>query len=568
MNKFIIFVSSFKSKQKLLCLMLLGAFLYSGLKNIGYPFIWNDESETLMTAESVLKNGFPKVHFDNNIIYVPENAEWVGYNSKYDMNTAIPWFTYYFSTIPVFLSHFTEDLRTKTTIVRIPFFLMGFIGVMFVLYSIKPYFNSKTFNYIFIFFVFFEILSIPLVLNIRETRYYALSVFSAGILVFLINRFLILEKPFTKTSCFVIILVLFLSFQTQYIFFISISISIFLLLTILYLLKNSSKIKTTFFSKLLIKRNITFLGIIMGILILIMIPFIIFYDIFNVASAASRFYNPNLMSFKRHFSSIVDFLLNQDFLILALFSKVIFYITFSRLDKSKFRNLINIDKIFISSIFSTILMIVFIIMCSKMPFLFTRHYVFLQPLLIIGMTLDVFGLFEILNYNNLKFSISKFAFVFMFFIIFSFSLGSKIPFIKGHIAELNKPVQGPLDFIIPAIKEKYSNTRNITVATNYEELSYIFYLKCKVVLGYNYKDLKNDLNAKPDVLVYRKGWGHSVEPFNHYFQKAKYERVAFDVYDTRVNNITELNWFFENHKFKTRYALSDIEKADMYCLVK
>lgn len=561
------FITSLTSIPKIICVLLLFMFLYSGLKNIGYPFIWNDESETLMTAESVLKNGYPKVHHEGNIIYVPENAEWVGYNSKLDANTTIPWFTYYFSTIPVFLSHYTENFYTKTFIVRTPFFLMGFIGIMFVLYSIKPYFNSKTFNYIFIFYLFFEVLSVPLVLNIRETRYYALSVFFAGILVFLINRFLIFEKRFTKSSGFLIVLVLFLCFQTQYVFFISTVISISILLAILYFLKDSKKVKTTFFSKSLIKFNITYLVVMFGILIMMMIPFIIFYDIYNVAVAASRLYNPNYISFKTHLSNIIDFLLNQEFLILALFAKIIFYFVFGRVNKTKLPASFQIDKIFISSIYVCIIMVVFIIMCSKMPFLFTRHYIFLQPLLIIGMTLDVFGLYQTINHTT-KSSLSKFAYAGVFFIIFSISLGSKIQFIKGHIAELNKPVQGPLDFLIPAIKEKYGDTKLITVATNYEELSYIFYLKCKVVLGYNYKDLANDLKVKPDVLVYRKGWGHNVEPFNQYFQKAKYERVAFDAYDTRVNNITELNWFFENHKFKTRYALSENEKADLYYLVK
>lgn len=554
--------------QIILCFTFLSIFLYFGLKNIGYPLIWNDESETLMTAESILLNGYPKVHTNNNILYMPDEQTWIGYKKSIDANIAIPWFTYYFATIPVTLSHLSYDFYTRNILVRTPFFLLGFIGLLFLLYSVKAYFSSSIFNYVFVFFMFFESLSISLILNMREARYYSIVVFLGGVIVFFVNRYLLQNKKLGFVSLPLLILILFICFQTQYVFFASVIISLSIFTILLFLFKNSKSISLTFFAKENFKPNLIKLLIVIVSLSIMITPFVFFYDMIEIAAAAKKFYNPTSDSAKMHISKIIDFLLKEDFLILAIFSKVVFLGAYLSQKPASRINVKHIDNIFFSSLFVLIFMIVLIFMCSRMPFLFVRHFIFLQPLLAIGMALDVFGFVHFVN-NTSK---SKFAIIsigIIFFMIFCFSFTSKMPTIKGHFAEMNKQVKGPLDYIIPAIKEKYGdNTKNIVIATNYEELTYLFYLNCRVILGYNYKNLESDLKETPDVLVYRKNWGHAVEPFNSYFQKAKYERVAFEVFDSRVNNITEMNWFFENHKFKTKFAINENEKADVYYLVK
>lgn len=552
---------------KLIGVTIFILFLYSGIKNIGYPLIWNDESETLMTAESILVNGYPKVHTTNNIIFLPDNKEWTGYKKDIDANISIPWFPYYFSTIPVLLSRLSDDFNTRTLLSRIPFFLMGVLGLLFVIYSIKPFFSDTIFPYIFIFFFLFALLSVPLILNIKEARYYSIVVFLGGALIYLINRFIIFNKELKAIPILLLILTLFLSYQTQYIFFISLIITIGILLGLLFIFRKSNSIKTYFFSDQNLKKNFILIGIVLFTLIVMILPFYFFYDMYNIAIAANNFYKPSAQTYQIHFNKIFDFLLNQDFLILALLTKTLFYFSYFTLKPKEKTKYLQLDNIFLSSIFSLIFIVVFILMLCRMPFLFTRHFILLQPLLTIGMALDFFGFIYYSN-GTKNATIAKVSFISIFFIIFLFNLPKKMPFIKGHLAEMSKPVKGPLDYLIPAIKTKYGNTKNIVIATNYEELTYLFYLNCRVILGYNYKNIESDIKETPDVLIYRKNWGHGVEPFNIFLQKAKYEKESFEVFDSRVNNITELNWFFENHKFKTKFANADFEKTDLYYLSK
>src|SRR5437867_11263344 len=90
-------------------------------KNISYPLLWNDETDTAMAARQILKYGYPKVHDGKNIIFLPEEATWIGYKPAYDMNVAMTWGGFYFATIGVFFGDLVEDMYLKSALVRVPF---------------------------------------------------------------------------------------------------------------------------------------------------------------------------------------------------------------------------------------------------------------------------------------------------------------------------------------------------------------------------------------------------------------------------------------------------------------
>ena len=150
---------------------ILGAliilFCFSLFKNISYPLVWNDESEGIMAGQRILEYGYPKVHDGKNtVISSLAPGINVGYKEKYDANIIITWGNYYWCAIGVFLAKFTNDIYTKTAMLRLPFTVMGLFGLLIFVFSARKLFSSKEHFKIFAaLFVFVELFSIA---NIDE----------------------------------------------------------------------------------------------------------------------------------------------------------------------------------------------------------------------------------------------------------------------------------------------------------------------------------------------------------------------------------------------------------------
>jgi len=143
-------------------------------------------------------------------------------------------------------------------------------------------------------------------------------------------------------------------------------------------------------------------------------------------------------------------------------------------------------------------------------------------------------------------------------------------YITGYAYELTHQVKGPLDYTIPYIMQNYHKTDTLTIAVNFEELSYMYYLKSKLTVNFG-NNIKQDSVIIPDLIAYRKSW---VSPFLRIFDKfrreASYEKVSFPVKDYAVNNTPELNYPGApiDHVFKTPPPDSDQNKTDLYIRTK
>jgi len=101
----------------------------------------------------------------------------------------------------------------------------------------------------------------------------------------------------------------------------------------------------------------------------------------------------------------------------------------------------------------------------------------------------------------------------------------------------------------------------LIIATNYEECSYMYYLNSKVILGYVGNNLKEDMKADPDIIVPRKIWSYiKNEDFMPFFERNRYTKKSFPVFDYFVNNIPETSM----HLFKTKMAEDDSQCLDIY----
>jgi len=122
-----------------------------------------------------------------------------------------------------------------------------------------------------------------------------------------------------------------------------------------------------------------------------------------------------------------------------------------------------------------------------------------------------------------------------------------------------------LDYLIPFIKDKYSKTDDLVIATNYEETSYMYYLNAKVIVGYAGNNLEQDSQAMPDIIVYRSSHRIFIPIFANFFEKQPYDRISFPVADSKTNNIPELNWQPPfHHQFRTKNVSDELDKIELF----
>jgi hypothetical protein len=545
-------------------ILLMALFVFSLFKNIQYPLLWNDESETAMHAGRVLQYGYPKVHDGKNIVNITGLPEGIDIDKKSDAYLGHVWGQYYFSAIGVFFARSINDIYIKTAVVRIPFALTGFIGLVIMGLIMFGFFKKdQAVGLLFlIFFVFFELLSTSLVLHLREAKYYSLVIFLSAALLYIYINYRFNKKINPAAYCFFSVVFLFLLFNTfPPVFFIYIfTVTFYELFDLL----KRRQIKD--FMVNLLPLITAFIAC---------IPLLIFFKFLSPAKGDLAI--SLRLSFVEQSARIISlwhFFLKYEFLSLVLVVKavsVILRLYLRKLGRLKCFDTQKFDGVWQkaqSSDFLSLFFLIYILVITKLPgsTIFVRYYITLQPVLVLILLLDAAVIFEILfNRDGHPFRIPAKA-VIIFIISATFvidGLGKMEP-IQNHIYEIFHQYQGPLDFIIPYLKFHYKEPKDLVIATNYEEYSYMYYLGSKTIIGYDYINLEEDLKSQPDVIVFRKKYTEAADLFNLLLRKSRYRRVSFPCFDYPYNNISDLYVKFYPHLFKTKLAENNEQRVDIY----
>lgn len=546
-------------------LLLAGLFLVSLFKNIKYPLLWNDEAETAMYAKRILSYGYPKIHDGKNTVYLLELPnKRLGMNEKLDAWTCLPWGQYYFAAIGVFLAEGVNDIYSKTAILRIPFAIAGFSGLVIIaLLAARLFRKNITYMLAFlVLFTIFELLSISLVLHLREVRSYSINIFLSACLFYSYVSYAGLKKTGAFNYVASTTLILILLFNNNFISYF-ISAAAIGLISFIELLKERGA------------KNFMICMLPLFLSFAVVIPLLLFFDIFRISEEFSKFFGISYRTSLNHISYILDFFKKYEFLYLALFAKTVlialrfYYYRRPGLTKAILEKLTSIkQKIFLSD-FLSLYFIVHILAIAKIPYptIFERYIIGLQPVLIIILLLDIFIIFEIapgLNKSLFR-RIFAPATLLLMSILFMASLTDKMGLIKGHIYELSHQYKGPLDFVVPYIQHNYKNTDNLIIATNYEECSYMYYLNSKVVIGYVGNNLEEDMKTDPDIIILRKNGAQTTkkEIFGPFFERSNYVKVPFPVFDYLVNNIPETSGPIR-HLYRTEMAENADERLNIY----
>ncbi len=538
--------------------ILLVLLILSIFKNISYPLFWADESMTVMGGVRVLQFGYPKVHDGKNVFYdLNQSDVSLGIDENTDAYIGgANWGQYYFAVPGIKLAEMTDDFYTKTAIIRTTFGIMGLAGLMIFAFLGGPFFRtglSKK-GYLAL-FVSFELISISLALNLREARYYSLNIFFIACCIAVYTRYRILKTGRYLTYAALLIVLLFFLFMTF-------SPAYFIFLVSLFIFESMLTAKN-FLSRFFGKGDITgspslsmkeiakdYFVFLLPVLISVAMvsPLISFFQIFHIGKAmAQETWGDRLDIYIYNLSFLWRYFTQFDFIYLAITLKcgLLACITLDRMKKAG--SFPENDKMTFS-FFLTTLLVVYSVTISAIPYkTFTRYFIALQPILALIIIVDAAIIYNFFSRRQSPLSFYLKGALLVVFAGFVFhNISSNIWEIKGHVYELTHQDKGPLDYVIPFIKNNYKDTEHLVIATNYEETSFMYYLGAKVIIGYVGNNLEADRREHPDIIVYRKGRDNFINEII-YFMRYEYTRKSFPVVDSLWNNLPELGF----HRFRT-----------------
>ncbi len=554
---------------KAIIVLLLALLALSIFKNISYPLLWNDEAETAMFAKRILAFGYPKVHDGKNVLNLLELPDKsLAIDEESDAYVVTVWGHFYFAVIGELLSRLTDDIYLKTSLLRIPFGIAGFAGLFIIALTGLPFFHNRKRGLYFISaFFFLEFLSVPLILHIREVRYYSLVLLLLSVIFYLYSRYAVFKtlKPFFYISLLAItLLLLYNSFPPPFFACVA-TIGLVELIRFIKLKSVSEFIRAT---------------VPLITAVLLVLPFLRFFHTLEISKAFALFFHISAFIQKGTISGIVLFLWRYEFLCVILFARLTSLslhqlvkpkITSQRQGKTK-GPVINysiqqehnevVHRMDVSN-FLSLFFVLYILLAAKIPqpIIYERYFIFLQPFLSIILLFDVFNIFSLIS--NMRLASARICLTAIslmmagLFMVYGFN---KMELVRNHIYELFHQYRGPLDYAIPYIQSNYNDTENLIIATNYEECSFMYYLGSKVTIGYVGNNLTEDMQFTPDIIIFRKKSTYTSrsEIFAPLFAKARYKPVTFEVFDNLVNNIPQIKGPV-HHLFKTKMAKTEKE---------
>lgn len=552
---------------------------YSLFANIAYPLLWADESVTAVGAERVLKYGYPKVHDGKNVLYdIKASDTTLGIDKKTDAYIGgAGWGQYYFAAPFVWLADLFSDVYLKTLLLRIPFALIGGLGLVLIVMSCTAFLKTANDKLLFAStFIIVELGCVPLLLHIREVRYYSLLIFLCSAITYLFTRHHIrndLNYMWYTVMMVVLLICLFFSFSPAYFIF---YVVVFLYLTVQYVIDYSNieetdgNMKPFIFGA--IKSSVPFFLAFIAIL-----PLLSFFQTFHISSQMAGYDHfpveryigayPATSRYEWNFAALLVYFTRMDVLLFALPGIILFLVFICKMNRDdEYKGSVKL------SLFLTIYFVVYSILIGRIPNdLFVRYFINLQPVLICIMLFNTATLFSYFyKHSCTSYRIYRYAIVGFTCIGICFIYVRNNELISGHWHEIHHQYKGDLDYIIPYILNNVKSPEKLIVATNYEETSFMYYLKCKTIIGYVNTNLEEDMKNEPDILLYRRKWASNKnnEIFGQFYDRTQYAPVYFPVQDYFVNNIPEINDeildVFVRHQFETLVAESEEEQLVIY----
>lgn len=538
------------------CLSLLVlAYLALLFGNIGYPLMWADESMTAMQAQRVLQFGYPKVHDGKNVLYDLEHKDLrLGIHESTDAYIGgTSWFHYYYAAPFVALSRVFDDFHVKTAILRMPFAIAGTIGLVFIFLA-----GSLVYETLFdkmkvaCVYLVITISSVPLLLHLREVRYYSLTFLFWGAVIFIFSRHRIFGQFHKITYVIVmtaLLSLLFLTFSPLYF----IAVAVIVVAEVVRIPLKRSRYGG--FERSLVLNGFLYASPAL-ISFAILIPCFIFFRTFSISAAVSDY---NQHSYFSNAASLLQYFIKREFLAVSLATLLLLGVI--RRVVGGGREILG-ERSFHLIAFLAILFSVYAVAICQMGvfFLFARYFIYLQPVLglavVVALRANGWPAVDGRASGKAVHAVLVGVFVLVHLVV-------NVDVISGKIVEICHKNKGPLDYVIPYIYRTHVSPETLVVATNYEETSYMFYLGCRTTIGFLGNNLATDRRVVPDVVVPRRNSPlfrmEVVAVMEEYLRDRRYRAVLLPVYDSAYNTLPEVSPPYQ-HPFRERTPASDAEK--------
>ncbi len=538
----------------LLCLTIL-------LKNLSYPLLWQDEAETAVFATRILQNGFPKVHGRKNVVYEFGSNVTLGIDERTDAYIGTTWGHFYFAVPGVLAAAATEDLYAKTWWVRIPFALAGALAIGIVVLAITPVFRGQPgrARRFAIYFLLGCCVSISLLLHLREARYYSLLILLVAAIGWVHFRYVVFETLSYRRYAISLALLLVLLFNVFYSAFFIMG----LLLGVEALWREVSASRSaTREPRTAVKRIATSLTPLAAAGVCV-VPLLVFFETFSIAAEFSKHVGFSAQVFLANGKNLIVHLLRYEMLGLVVLCRVallcIDRTAPGHLDEWEVRGRRVSTQLIGFAIGYSLLS------CLN-PLVYERYFIVLSPVLTVVFLLDAMCFSA-----RTKASSATLHAVGLAVIVLATAVtgASRIDEIRGRYSEITEPYRGPLDYVIPWIREQYPHPDRLVIATNYENHPYMYYLGSHTIVGLSRNNIRRDRLLEPDLVVPRRRWRSSLPDAMAFVKRApdQFRTVPFEVRDLHYNNVPALSKSTSTpdpHRFVTALADRDPQRLEVF----
>jgi hypothetical protein len=541
----------------LACALSLGLFAAVLFGRLSYPLLWQDEAETAMFGQRILEYGYPKVHGPRNVIYQFGFDVAMGVNERHDAYIGTTWGHFYFATIGLTLAELSQDLRWRTALMRLPFALAGAGGVLVALAGLIPAFRDRRAQLSLVAaHLLLAVVSVALVLHLREVRYYALVALLSSALFALHARHHAYRRIGFRAWALGTALLLFLLYHTFYVGFLVLATAL-----ALDRLVASRERPPENRARVLARELAPLAGAALAAL-----PFVIFFEQLQTARAfADRFaFGP--ADYARNAFAILRYMARYELLVPALGLGVVGLALARRPGAGR---VMARDVAAPVRRFLGILLGVNLLLNAVNPVLYGRYLVVLTPLLNALVLLQVAHLVQWARSRAGRGAspAMRGAVVLLSLGFLAAGVLPKAPDLAGRLRELREPVRGPLDFAIPFLAERYRDTRGLVIATNYESYPLMTYLGSHVIVGLSGANLTRDRGLRPDVVIPRKRWPTHLGILANFLRQGEFERHVLPVLDAHYNTTPELGRWPTvpvAHSFETRTPATEGESLELF----
>src|SRR5262245_13551105 len=531
------------------CLALLG-FLTLVFKHISYPLLWHDESDTVMFAKRVLEFGYPKVYDGKNVLYgLPPrrlaNGRLALRSEKLDAYIGSPWGYYYFGAIGVALAEGSDDLYAKTAWLRLPFATVGVLGLGVLLWGLLETVGPGARNRLAFATAYWVLAaySVSLILHLREARYYGLIVFLSCALLVVYLRHHLIGGLSTARYWVLATGLLFLIFNTLYpvyaVFCAAIGLSL-----------GADALRGAGPGRERLRELLRGAVPLLASLALTL-PLLVFFDLLAQPRGWMENRGTSLASYAANLRNVFLILARYEFLVPALAMRLVVARGSERDDDAAAALRRRIAS------FLLLFCVCYVLLVSITPFIWERYFIALSPVINALLLLDTWTFARRLRAAPRRRWIA--AAGILMAVCFVLNVGMRVPELRGRVYEITHRYKGPLDYIVPYLRERYPDPSALVIATNYEDPAYMYYLGSRVTVGFFGANLAEDLEVQPDVIVFRP-WGQQRPALELLKSRARYQVRIFPVRSAKVNNLPGLSPRSAGrgliHRFATEHAVS------------